>query len=591
MQEVPDTATIDRTRLLNALLEIGELVSGFSGLNNILIGIAQAALNILQTDIVTLYEYNQNTLDFVVPPVTVGEIREPQLLHTKVFRNEAPWKIVDRGISHFAPDVESDEIMIEDGHLPIFERSQHFVQREGIKSAAGLLLKAQDQVVGVMFISYRTPHSFAEDERAVIQIFADTAAIAILNTRLIEELRQRKETEQRAISEIEEKVISTLELQPVLDLILDQSLRLTGAEIGTIRLIEEAANELAVQAHRVTPGQRIDEKWQRVRVGEGIEGRVASSGQSLLISDVTKDHRFIRYFSDTRSELSVPLIRQGKVIGTINIESPNKNAFSEEDQRSLERFAALAVIAIQNAERYEALQATRERAIAAERLAVLNSLAANFAHRMNNEIGTIPVSATEVETIVRPLSFPQHDLVLRYLQGIAEDSKRLMRMANQLRRPFERSQVEKVDINLLLAAAVSQTEIPSHIRLVAEYSPGPTMLAPSAQLVDVFKNLLENAVEAMSASGGILTIKNKLSTDKKWMVVEIADTGIGIPNNIRERIFEPFYSTKKSGMGIGLWWCRVMITQIGGDIAVASQQPKGTTFSIRLPLSVASDEK
>lgn len=149
--------------------------------------IAVSAIDVLKIDVITIYQYNQTQGKFLTPPLMKG-VTTDMPMQTPVFEGEAPWVLVHQlKRHHYAPDAPNDPIM-NPGSRPK-SKGLGFTDREGIKSSAGLLLTAGDEIVGVMFVSYRTFHSFGERDKQIIETFASGAALAIQDARQWEDLR------------------------------------------------------------------------------------------------------------------------------------------------------------------------------------------------------------------------------------------------------------------------------------------------------------------------------------------------------------------------------------------------------------------
>ena len=152
--------------------------------------IVKSALEILKIDIITIYQYDQARSKFIVPPLMKG-LREDQRMQTDVFEGEAPWMLVHQLKQHYyAPDAQNDPIMNPSRPQG---KGPGFVSREQIRSSAGLLLKVPEEVVGVMFVNYRSPHLFLDREKQIIETFANSAAIAIQDARQWENLKNAQE--------------------------------------------------------------------------------------------------------------------------------------------------------------------------------------------------------------------------------------------------------------------------------------------------------------------------------------------------------------------------------------------------------------
>jgi len=583
------------TEILTNLHQVGRSLTSFRGLKQLLEEIAKSAVDVLSADIVTLYQYDQRMDKFEIPPIMAGNIREPLSMKAELYGDDAVTRIVQVGQPYYALDAGKDPLM--SGSPPRPGQPTRFVHREGIKSSAAVPLRVNGEIVGILFINYRSAHQFLKDERIIIAGFASQAAIAIQNARLYERVSERlakKVMELEAMEEIDDAISSVLDMNEVLDLILKNGLEKTGAITGDIRLLDEATGELMVRASRAVAK---DESQARIRIGEGIAGRAAEEKRTYLVPDVSKFKNFKPFIKGTRSKVAVPILQEDRLIGVLSVDSPQIDAFDADDVRFLEALARQAVIAIQNAERheklqetYDALQETQARLVAAERWGTLGKAAASLAHRMNNILGIIPVCVQEIST--RAGEVP---LIRDNLEIIDRNAKFILELADNLLKPFRLSVTEITglfDVNLLLKQAVSVANIPSRIEVILRYGDDLPAVPTSKSLVDIFVELITNAVKAMPGEGK-LEIGSRL-IDDKWVGVWFTDTGCGIPPDKRDRIFDLFVTVREpepkevgTSLGFGLWWVKTFLQQQGADIDLAwSEVSKGSTFIIKLPVQV-----
>ena len=133
---------------------------------------------------------------------------------------------------------------------------------------------------------------------------------------------RKRSADIEALHEVSRSIIATLDVKQILDLILDNALKLTGATIGSIRLVDEVRSRLKVEVSRLPDGVEIDEAWTETAIGEGITGRVAATGRPIIVGDVRKDETYLPYFRDMRSEISVPLKSEDEFVGVLSLESP-----------------------------------------------------------------------------------------------------------------------------------------------------------------------------------------------------------------------------------------------------------------------------
>lgn len=199
----------ERISILDALGEMGVELSRLpseGGVEPVLEKIAQLAVRSLGADIVTLYQYIQEKDEFPVEgtgPTIYPEVKDPSPMRRKVYQGDVPWTVVKERKSGFYADVEKVDFLTHDVERPGESPRPRFVEREGIKSMAALLLPFRaaelkhEEVVGVMFVNYRTSHEFNIDEISALATFADYAAVAILNARH----EQKRRAEQIRIAE------------------------------------------------------------------------------------------------------------------------------------------------------------------------------------------------------------------------------------------------------------------------------------------------------------------------------------------------------------------------------------------------------
>jgi two-component system, NtrC family, sensor histidine kinase HydH len=229
-------------------------------------------------------------------------------------------------------------------------------------------------------------------------------------------------------------------------------------------------------------------------------------------------------------------------------------------------------------------RSNQERLIALEKLSAIGEMSARVAHEIRTPLVTIGGFAN---TLMRetPAGSPQR----QYLEIIREEVRRLETIVSEILeyvRP-PRTDFEKCDLNEIVGQALRPFEdglTPKGIEVAWRLMPSlPAVLGNRYQIHQVFSNLLQNAVQAMP-EGGVLTVTSETGTNH--VKVAIADTGIGIPESDHRRIFKPFYTTKPSGSGLGLAITSQLVAQNNGTISFESAEGRGTTFEVRLPLSM-----
>lgn len=322
-------------------VEVKRARSGGTQLPSLLKRITDNARGLLGADIVILYQYRRGRdVEFVIPPVISGELRStPSFMARKVYETDIPALLVKDGHPYYADNIEDEPLLLQDiaeAHDDLPERPR-FTVREGLRSSAGVLLKSEDEIVGVMFINYRIPTRFTQELRKEIDLFASQAAIAIRSARIVEQTQ--------ALVEVGRAIADAPDLPQLLDLVLEEALNLVGFSNGWISLINPESNKLEVQASRGLQAKAC----LTLNMGEGITGHVAETGLVLRVSDVTMPQEGIHYVAcseDTRSELCVPLKYTGQTLGVLNLESPRPEAFTARDEELMTALADIAATVI-----------------------------------------------------------------------------------------------------------------------------------------------------------------------------------------------------------------------------------------------------
>jgi two-component system, NtrC family, sensor kinase len=230
-----------------------------------------------------------------------------------------------------------------------------------------------------------------------------------------------------------------------------------------------------------------------------------------------------------------------------------------------------------------------------ERMASIGMLAAGVAHEINNPLAFVSSNLGFIQNELRQLEQPE-DVRSDLLEAVAEareGAERMRLIVKSLQslsrgdpvsfQPLELHEVLETSIHLV------QGKVCSRARLVRDHGELPQVQGNAVQLAQVFVNLLVNAAQAMLQTGGEIRLKTRVQ-DGSHAVVEVRDTGCGIPPENLERIFEPFFTTKPAGedTGLGLPISHEIIRALGGELSVESTVGEGTTVRILLPTAADS---
>jgi sigma-B regulation protein RsbU (phosphoserine phosphatase) len=219
-----------------------------------------------------------------------------------------------------------------------------------VRSELAVPLMLQGKVIGVLDVQSRHPEYFTPDQQRILTLLGSRLAVAIENARLFEKVRLQAET-LLLLNEVSRETSSILDVEELLRRAAEQIKRVIDYQILSLMLYDE---EQKVFRHRidVKHGQRVQSKL-RVPAGDGIVGAAALTREAVIVPDVTVDDRYFMVNPETRSELAIPMIHKGKVIGVLDLESPQLNYFNQDHVQTLSILAANLAVSLENARLYE----------------------------------------------------------------------------------------------------------------------------------------------------------------------------------------------------------------------------------------------
>jgi signal transduction histidine kinase len=237
----------------------------------------------------------------------------------------------------------------------------------------------------------------------------------------------------------------------------------------------------------------------------------------------------------------------------------------------------------------------RQRSARQARQVAMDAMAASIAHEINQPLGAI---ATNAQAAMRWLTrkTPDLDEACAALKRIIGNSQRANEVIGGIRSMYRKDSHGRIqlDINDLLREVLTtvDVEVRSHRTSVSTELRDrlPQLFADRGQLQQVFQNLIVNALEAMRSvpnHARLLRIKSDISPESDQIIVAIEDSGIGISETEKDRIFEPFYTTKSAGTGIGLTICRSIIESHGGSLRALAKRPNGMIFEVAVPIDMS----
>ncbi|MBM4322923.1 MAG: GAF domain-containing protein [Deltaproteobacteria bacterium] len=474
-----------------------------------------------------------------------------------------------------------------------------------LKEVVGVPLIVRDLVIGVMTIGTLDPQKhFQQSEIELLFGFAQQAGIAIGNAQLYED-SLAKIRQLTTLYEVGKKLSSTLDLDELLKNALELLRTQWGYPLCSILLLDQGKKELYI---RQVIGRDIDEvKHLRFRVGmDGIVGWVAKSGEFLYVPDVSKESRYIPGSPEGKSEAAFPLKIRDEVIGVLDTESREIYGFDEEDLKALSSFTGQVSIFIENAQLFSDLKMTlselkqaQDQIIQAEKLRAMGEMASGVAHDFNNVLAAI---LGNIQLLLHSFDHYGPDEIrerLRTIEKASKDGAETVRRIQDFTGKRRDKEFIPLSFNDIVHEVVAITE-PRwkdqaqkkgiQIELIKKLGEIPSILGNPSELREVLTNILFNAVDAMPKGGQITFSTQPHSED--WVEMRIADTGIGMTEEVKKRIFDPFFTTKGvTSSGLGMSVSYGIIKRHGGEILIESEPGKGTTFIIHLPMGYGEEVK
>jgi signal transduction histidine kinase/putative methionine-R-sulfoxide reductase with GAF domain len=471
---------------------------------------------------------------------------------------------------------------------PLYKEKE-LAKKEGLVSLLSVPMCIKDRVIGVINCYTSYPHSFSKNEEEILTTVANQAAICIENSGLME----------------------TFDIDEILRLVLEGVTKNIGFDRARLYLVNEKRNILECKMAVGIDEGKIKEITLPLDPEESVVARSIFVKQPFVIPDASKDPRvnpLLQEKLNLQSLVVIPLLAKEKSLGAIAADhtEPGRN-ITRETLESVMTFAQQAGLAIHNALMYQELKAfsqqmedkiqkttadlrkTEAQLIRSEKLAALGQLSAGIAHEIRNPL-------TSINILIHSLTenLPTDDSRLEDLKVIEEEILRINEIVDQFLRFAKPASplLEKTNLTPIFEEILQllrpQIER-GRIAVKREFDPLPLITVDKEQIKQVILNLLMNAIQAMPA-GGELSLGGRFSKDAYWVELTIQDSGIGIPQGDLEKLFDPFFSTKEGGIGLGLSIAHRIIDQHHGKIEVDSTPGKGTRFTISLPVSTEEQD-
>jgi signal transduction histidine kinase/CheY-like chemotaxis protein len=477
---------------------------------------------------------------------------------------------------------------------------------EQLRTVLAVPILKGDTLLGVILI-YRLEEArpFTDKQIALVETFADQAAIAIENVRLLNELRHRTDQlgssvgELRALGEVIQAVNSTLDLETVLSTIVAKAVQLSGTDAGTIYVLDDARREFHLRANCGMDQDLIDALTIRhIGLDDPNVARDIAQRDPTQVADLRKEPptalNEITLRAGYRARLTAPLFRGEDIVGLLVVRRKMPGAFAQNTVELIKTFAAQSVLAIQNARLFSEIEEKSRQLESASQHK--SQFLANMSHELRTPLNAI-IGVTEMlQEDARDL---KREDEIEPLNRVLNGGRHLLGLINDI---LDLSKIEagKMEVHIeefgivpLIDDAVKTIETlaaKNSNRLVVDCEPEiGVMLADQTRVRQALLNLLSNANKF--TEGGTVTIRaqRQQQAGRDWITMAVSDTGIGMTPQQMGKLFQQFSQADSSttrkygGTGLGLAISRRFCQMMDGDITVESELGRGSTFTIRLP--------
>jgi signal transduction histidine kinase len=459
-------------------------------------------------------------------------------------------------------------------------------------SFLGVPIRVRDKAYGNLYVTEKQgADEFSEADEGVALMLASQAAIAIENAVAFQALREtQRELEQkerqasRAVAQLQALVRASLalttelSLERVLQTIADVARDVLGARYAALGVINEAGTGLS---QFLTAG--VDEATKRaigpLPTGKGVLGLLITERRPIRIRTLASHAHstgFPANHPPMGSFLGVPIMVRDKAYGNLYVtEKQGADEFSEADEGVALMLASQAAIAIENAYTFRVLHEAQEELVRKEKLATLGQLAGGVGHELRNPLGVIKNSVYYLNMVL-----PDDEKVRKHLGILDREVANSNRIVTELL-DFARVKApvrEASDLVAIVQMALERLPLPDAVTVRRELDEsGPPALVDAQQVGQILLNFLLNAVQAMP-DGGSVTVS--VGQDEGTVFAAVEDTGVGIPPENLPKIFQPLFTTKAKGIGLGLALARDLAEANNGQITVKSTVAQGSRFAV-----------
>jgi GAF domain-containing protein/anti-sigma regulatory factor (Ser/Thr protein kinase) len=475
-----------------------------------------------------------------------------------------------------ALDVGTEAVFFENPHLP------------KTRSEMALPLVVGDEAIGALTVQSTEEAAFHDEDIAALQTMADQLAIAIQNSNLHRQAERRSRL-LKAANRVGKEVTSILDLEVLLPHTVNIICEAYGLYYAGIFLVDEAGEYAVLRSGYGKAGRAMVADGHKLKIGtDSMIGACIAMNEARIALDVGEERVHFKnpHLPHTRSEMALPLIYGGRVLGAVTIQSSEERAFSEDDITTLLTMAEHLAVAINNARLLEELKDAHNEILRNKVFEALTTASTEAIHWIGNK--TLPISLT-VTRLREEIAEGKVDLdsLREDLDMIAESAAQITQVKEQLIGAVREQKPRAILFADVLQTAAHQRDF-SVDALKVEIDPvSAYVIADSTQLARALGNILQNAVEAGAKS---VKVSVRPTEERNMLEIDIEDDGVGMDEDVMRKAWSPFFTTRDVGHhGLGLPAAMHVVSQAQGHITLVSEAGKGTTVAMFMPRGHAND--
>jgi signal transduction histidine kinase len=411
-----------------------------------------------------------------------------------------------------------------------------------------------------------------------------------------DERLQQRELELEAARRICQAVYQRIKEEEVVEKALRTAMEVLGAEAGSVLLADPKSRQLVFR-HAIGPKAEIL-RGKGIPWDKGIAGAVFKSGEPEIMTDVKRDRRHYEDIDtltgfETRDMIALPLkLWEGQPIGVMEILNKRDRPLNDDDLAILTIISAISAVAMEHAR-------LAEEAKLAELIRLLGDISHDLHNMLTPAVAGARIVQTELDELLGNIerrdfskARASHRRCYSMLNVITETSWRIQdrvkAIADCVKGLSSPPQFDRCQVQSVVSSVVEMLEVLAKEKKISLKTKGlgslPAIVADERRLFNALYNLVNNAIPE-TPPGGAITISGRLDPDGKSLVLSVADTGRGMPPEVVQSLFTPHtISRKPGGTGLGTKIVKDVVESHGGKITVESQEGRGTTFHVHLPL-------